>query len=234
MTTAQGAPVALLGGTFDPVHHGHVRPAIELLEALGLSAVHLIPGHVPPHRPQPRLGADARARLLDMAVAGVPGLVVDRRELDRPGPSYTLDTLAQRRRELGPRRPICFIMGRDAFRGLMQWHRWEQLVEYAHLVVTTRGGDLDALPAALAEWLAPRRLSAASALRETASGGVFFQPVARLGISATGIRRCFALGQSVRGLMPEAVWHELASSGCYGYPQVSSTSLPGRPNPRHV
>ena len=125
MTDRQPAPVAVLGGTFDPVHYGHLRPAIELLEALGLSQIRLVPGHVPPHRPQPRLDAPGRARLLERAVAGIPGLVVDRGELDRPGPSYTVDTLAGLRRQLGAHRPLCFIMGRDAFRGLMRWHRWE-------------------------------------------------------------------------------------------------------------
>lgn len=234
MSDPQAAPVAVLGGTFDPVHYGHLRPAIELLEALGLSQIRLVPGHVPPHRPQPRLGAQARARLLETAVAGIPGLTVDRCELDRSGPSYTVDTLAGLRRRLGGHRPLCFIMGRDAFRGLMQWHQWEALTRQAHLVVMTRGADAEALPPALVEWMRPRRMHDPAALRRSPSGGVLFQPVSRLEISATGIRRCLALGRSAQGLMPDVVWHELASSGCYGYPQVSRASSPGRLNPHHV
>ena len=234
MSGARGAPVALLGGTFDPVHYGHLRPAIELLEALGLAEIRLVPGNVPPHRPQPRLGARARAGLLDTAVAGIPGLVVDRCELDRPGPSYTVDTLHQLRRALGDRRPLCFMMGWDAFRGLMRWHEWRRLAALAHLLVVTRGGDTEALPPALDEWMRPRRVVDPAALRAAPSGYVLFQAVSRLEISATAIRRCLALGYSAQGLMPDAVWHELALSGCYGYPQVSRAIPPGRLNPRHV
>jgi len=124
MTDTGGSPVAVLGGTFDPVHWGHIRPAVELLQALGLSEVRMVPVSVPPHRSQPRADAALRCRLLRLAVEDVPGLVVDDRELRRAGASYTADTLASLRRDLGPRRPLCFIMGSDAFRGLTQWHRW--------------------------------------------------------------------------------------------------------------
>lgn len=234
MNNPRGAPVALLGGTFDPVHYGHLRPAIELLEALNLSEIRLMPGHVPPHRSQPRLGARARADLLDTAVAGIPGLVVDRCELDRPGPSYTVDTLHYLRRALGDRRPLCFIMGKDAFRGLMRWHEWWRLASLAHLVVVTRGGETAALAPALDEWMHPRLVVDPASLRAAPSGYVLFQTVSGLEISATGIRRCLALGYSAQGLMPDAVWHELALSGCYGYPQVSRAITPGRLNPRHV
>lgn len=234
MSRPQGAPVALLGGTFDPVHYGHLRPAVELLEALCLAEIRLVPGHVPPHRPQPRLDAPARADLLDTAVAGIPGLVVDRCELDRPGPSYTVDTLEHLRRSLGDQRPLCFIMGWDAFRGLMRWHQWQRLAALAHLVVVTRGGDTQALAPALDEWMRARRVRDPAALRASPSGHVLFQAVSRLEISATGIRRCLALGYSAQGLMPDAVWHELALRGCYGYPQISRAITPGRLNPRHV
>ncbi len=105
MTAAAAAPVALLGGTFDPIHYGHLRPAIELLEQLNLAELRLVPGHVPPHRPQPRLSAARRCALLEVAVADIPGLVVDQRELSRPGPSYTVDTLRELRKEIGSQRP---------------------------------------------------------------------------------------------------------------------------------
>ena len=220
MTAAPGAPVMVLGGTFDPVHWGHVRPAIELLEDLGLSEVRLVPGRLPPHRPQPRVDAATRCRLLQQAVAGIPGLIVDDRELRRPGPSYTIDTLRSLRREYGPQRPLCFAMGSDAFRGLPQWHRWESLVEVAHLVVTTRGGDPGgALPEALAAWLGPRRAQAPHELRTAPAGRVWFHAVSRLEISATGVRRLLAQGRSARGLMPDGVWEKLSRAGLYGYPQ---------------
>lgn len=219
MTAVTVAPVALLGGTFDPVHYGHLRPAIELLEKLNLAELRLVPGQVPPHRPPPRLSAARRCTLLEQAVADIPGLVVDSRELERPGPSYTVDTLRALRDEIGPERPLIFIMGSDAFRGLMQWHRWEALTRYAHLLVTTRGGDSDELPPALATWLAAREVETAERLRAAPAGSVLFQAVSRLQISATAIRRLLAQGYSVRGLMPEAVWREVRR-GCYGYPQI--------------
>ncbi|AGM41542.1 nicotinic acid mononucleotide adenylyltransferase [Spiribacter salinus M19-40] len=220
MSTTAGAPVALLGGTFDPVHYGHIRPAIELLEGLGLSELRLVPGRVPPHRPQPRLDAQTRTHLLHLAVANIPGLVVDERELQRAGPSYTSDTLQGLRRELGPERPLCFAMGSDAFRSLPHWHRWQTLAEQAHLVVTTRGGDSgEPLSPELAEWLAPRQVQSAQALRSTPAGRVLFHPVSRLEISATGVRRLMAQGRSARGLMPDPVWEAMADAGLYGYPQ---------------
>ncbi len=233
MTAGQGAPVALLGGTFDPVHYGHLRPAIELLEGLGLSELRLVPGHVPPHRPQPRLDAATRCALLETAAADIPGLVVDRRELMRSGPSYTVDTLAGLRRELGPDRPLCFVMGSDAFRGLMQWHRWRELIDQAHLVVTTRGGDTAPMPEALAEWLAPRRARRPGELRNAPAGRVWFHPVSRLEISATAIRGLLARGFSVQGLTPDTVWQRLAATGLYGYPQASRATGPWRLHPHY-
>ena len=220
MTSAMGAPVALLGGTFDPVHYGHLRPAIELLEALNFAEIRLVPGRVPPHRPQPRQSAATRTRLLSTAVADIPGLVVDERELQRPGPSYTLETLRGLRAEIGAQRPLCFVMGRDAFRGLEAWHRWRELIDYAHLIVTTRAGDQAVLPASLQDWLAPRLASEAAVLRDTPAGAVWFQPVSELAISATSVRQLLAQGRSPRGLVPECVWPLVAETGLYGYPQI--------------
>lgn len=220
MTDTGVSPVAVLGGTFDPVHWGHIRPAIELLQALGLSEVRMVPVSVPPHRPQPRAEPALRCRLLRLAVENVPGLVVDDRELRRSGASYTVDTLASLRRELGSQRPLCFIMGSDAFRDLTQWHRWRALADLAHLVVTTRGGDAGGvLSGTLAEWLAPRRATSPLQLRRTAAGRVWFQPVSQLEISATHLRRSLAQGRSGRGLVPDALWPTLSRCGGYGYPQ---------------
>jgi len=213
------APIAVLGGTFDPVHFGHLRPAIELLEGLGLAEMRLVPGRVPPHRQTPRRPPEVRRQLVATAVAGIPGLGVDDRELHRGGPSYTLDTLRSLRRELGAARPLCFALGSDAFRGLAGWHRWRELTEYAHLVVMTRAGDRGELPTVLREWLPEREAASPVALRERPAGRVLFYPVARLEISATRIRSLLAHGRSARGLMPEAVWERVAGDGLYGYPQ---------------
>lgn len=214
--------IGLLGGTFDPVHFGHLRPAIELLEALSLTEVRLVPGRLPPHRPQPRLTPARRRQLLQLAVQDVPGVIVDGRELDRIGPSYTIDTLRAIRAEVGPSEPICFALGSDAFCHLMSWYQWTSLTQYAHLVILTRAGHGGGMPAALTDWVARYSVQSASALRAEPAGRVYRQPVARLEISATSIRQLFAQGRSARGLMPDVVWNELAGSGEYGYPQVST------------
>ncbi len=132
-----GGPVGVFGGTFDPVHHGHLRTALEVLEGCGLEQLRLVPALVPPHRPQPRAPAPLRLEMLRRAVAGEPRLVVDDRELRRGGPSYTVDTLAELRAAVGTR-PLCLVLGADAFLGLPGWHRWRELFALAHLVVVER------------------------------------------------------------------------------------------------
>ncbi len=215
----QRSPVAVLGGTFDPVHLGHLRPALELLQNLGLAELRLVPGRVPPHRPPPRATPDHRLAWLRQAVDGVPGLHVDACEFERAGPSYTVETLRRIRAEIGPERPLAFAMGADAFRGLMSWHQWHRLTEYAHLIVMERAGiTLHGLPAELARCLSERRIER-QALRQRPRGGVRVEPVSPVSVSSTGVRRCMAQGLSARFLLPDGVWQAIAGAGVYGYPQ---------------
>lgn len=214
-----GAPIGLLGGTFDPVHLGHLRPTIELLERLGLAEMRLVPGHVPPHRRPPRAPSDQRLRLLQHAVTGVPGLAVDERELRRGGYSYTVDTLHELRAELGER-PLCFVLGSDAFLGLPSWYRWRDLDALTHLVVLQRPGHALRLGDELAEWTASRRVTDPAALHGCSSGLILLQETTPLDISASGIRRLIAQGRSARFLMPDPVWECIANEGLYGYPQI--------------
>lgn len=216
---AARAPIGLLGGTFDPVHLGHLRPALEILEQVGLREVRLLPGRVPPHRPAPRASAALRSAMVQRAVAAVPGLRVDTRELDRAGPSYTLDTLVSLRRELGAEQPLCWIVGMDSFLSLPRWHRWRELGEHAHFLVARRPGSETALPEALAQWLEPRR-SGAGELHRQPAGLVHFVDTTALAISSTRIRRRLALGRSARFLVPDTVWELISGNGVYGYPQV--------------
>lgn len=218
-TAVHGAPIGLLGGTFDPVHHGHLRPAIELLEQLGLAEMRLVPGHVPPHRPPPRADSEQRLRLLQCAVVGAPGLVVDARELRRDGYSYTVATLHELRAELG-QRPLCFVLGSDAFLGLASWYRWRDLERLAHLVVMQRPGHVLRLGGELAEWTAARQVFDPAALRGCSSGLILFQETTPLDISASRIRRLIAQGRSARYLVPDSVWECIAEEGWYGYPQI--------------
>jgi nicotinate-nucleotide adenylyltransferase len=198
-------PIGILGGTFDPIHYGHLRPALELLETLELAEVRFIPCRIPAHRGTPQVTAEQRLALVQAAIAEQSGFIADDRELRREGTSYMVDTLATLRENFGQKTPLCLIVGADAFRDLPTWSRWQDLAKVAHIVVMQRPGAPQALPATLAEWVTPRIAPDASALREQPVGRILFQPVTQLDISATQIRALLARGQSPRYLLPEAV-----------------------------
>lgn len=203
MTDRRG--VGVLGGTFDPIHYGHLRPALEVMEALRLAQIRFIPCQIPAHRGAPTMSAAQRLALVQLAVAGQPGFVADDRELRRAGVSYMWDTLASLRAEIGMATPLCLLIGADAFQALPTWHRWRELSDLAHFVVMQRPGAADGLPPELATLVALRQVPQAAALRQAAAGGFLWQPVTQLDISATRIRALLAAGQSVRYLLPEAV-----------------------------
>jgi nicotinate-nucleotide adenylyltransferase len=198
-------PIGVLGGTFDPIHDGHLRPALELLETLDLAEVRFVPCRIPAHRGLPQVTAEQRLALVRLATVGQPGFVTDNRELQREGPSYMVDTLTSLRDDLGADRPVCLILGTDAFRELHTWRRWEELSDLAHLVVTQRPGVGQPLPPILEGFVTPRVIHDARELRQRPAGGILFQPVTQLAISATQIRALLARGQSPRYLLPEAV-----------------------------
>ena len=139
------APIGVLGGTFDPIHYGHLRPALELLEALALAEVRFIPCRLPAHRGAPAITPEQRLELVRLATADQPGFVADDRELRRPGRSYMVDTLASLRQDLGET-PLCLILGGDAFAALHTWRRWEDLSKLAHFIVMQRPGAAQPLP----------------------------------------------------------------------------------------
>ncbi len=213
MSTGSG-PVGIFGGTFDPVHHGHLRTALEVLEGCGLDELRLVPAGVPPHRGAPRAPAALRLEMLRQAVAGESRLVVDDRELRRTGPSYTVDTLSTLRAGLGTR-PLCLVLGADAFLGLPGWHRWRELPELAHLVVVHRPGALLELTGELADLFAGRRTGTAAALARASAGILWVQPVTQLDISSSAIRALVAGGGDPRYLVPDAVRELLMAGRCY-------------------
>lgn len=212
-------PIGILGGTFDPIHYGHLRPALEILEELDFAEIRFIPSRLPPHRSRPGAAPAQRLELLRLAVADQPGFVVDERELRRDGPSYTVDTLTSLRAELGAT-PLCLILGMDAFSQLTTWRRWRELSELAHLVVTDRP-DSPSLPIELLDLIERRRLRHASRLRERPAGGIWLQPVTQLAISATRIRELLAQGRSVRYLLPDAAQHYIQQQGLYSSNHLS-------------
>ena len=202
MNTTQ--PLAIFGGTFDPIHIGHLRAAWEASEALGAD-VYLVPAKVPPHRPQPVASAEQRAAMLRVALAGQDRLQLDLRELHREGPSYTFDTLASLRAEIGADRPLVVLIGADAFAGLSSWHRLRELFALAHMCVLTRPAQIPAMPEELAAEVAPRLVERADRLRAQPSGSVLNMVVTSLGISSTRIRALLAVGAEPRWLVPDAL-----------------------------
>lgn len=212
--TNEAKPIAVLGGTFDPIHDGHLRPALELFEDLDLAEIRFIPAGQPPHRDQPIASAKQRLTMLKLAVAGQAGFVVDERELYREGPSYMVDTLQSLRSELGDR-PLCLVLGMDAFEGLPNWHCWEEIPDLAHLLVIHRPGSGLPLSEVLGELLGERKLHHAEALQEKPAGGILFHPVTQLDVSATRIREILAQGRSPRYLVPDQVWSYICEQGLY-------------------
>ena len=197
-------PLAIFGGTFDPVHIGHLRAAWEASEALD-AEVRMVPAKTPPHRPQPVAGAAERAAMLRAALAGQTRLQCDLRELEREGPSYTVDTLESLRTEFGARRPLVLLIGADAFAGLSTWRRWRELFELAHICVLTRPAQIPAMPAALAREVAARHTDRVATLLDRPAGKVLDMVVSALGISATRIRALLADGREPRWLVPQAL-----------------------------
>ena len=198
-------PIAILGGTFDPVHLGHLRVAWEAAEALD-AQVRLMPAHLPPHRPAPVANAQQRVRMLEAALAGQDRLVLDTRELRRKGPSYTVDTLRELRAQLPAAQPLILLLGADAFTGLPTWHEWRALFDLAHIVVLTRPGHETTLPTELADAIASRHATSAAELHRSPAGKVLNLPVTPLEISASAVRKLLADGREPRWLLPGALF----------------------------
>lgn len=196
--------IGVLGGTFDPVHIGHLRLAIEAQQSLALEKVVLVPLRQPPHRDPPVASPDQRLAMLEAAVQDLSRFEIDRRELARPGPSYTIDTLAELHQSM-PGESICLLMGMDAFAGLTSWRRWNEITEYAHLVIMPRPGINHPEGGVLAELVEARGVTDAGLLRSTHAGSLWFGDMIPLAVSATAIRQSVSSGHDVRYLVPEPV-----------------------------
>lgn len=201
-------PLAIFGGTFDPVHLGHLSVAWESSELLDAD-VHLLPASVPPHRPSPTASATQRVAMLRAALQGQSRLALDTRELEREGPSYTIDTLLELRAEQGDR-PLVLLIGADAFAGLPDWHRWRELFGLAHIGVLSRPGVEAVLPDELQREIVDRRVDEAAACRHASAGKVIELAVTPLEISATRIRELLANGREPRYLLPEGLFDDFA------------------------
>ena len=215
MSSAALVPVGVLGGPFNPVPYGHLRSALELVEHLQLQHLRLMPGAVPPHRQAPACGPEHRAAMVELAVAGEPRLACDRRELRRAGPSYTVDSLGELAAELGPGHSLALVMGCDAVLKITSWHRWDELLRRAHIVVIARPGWRLPQTGAVAEWLAEHAVDSAATLAAHPCGGILVERMRPLEISSTEIRELLGQGRSARYLLPEAVLDYIHSHGLY-------------------
>ncbi len=207
-------PLGILGGAFDPVHFGHLRCAVEVREQLGLSEVRLIPSGNPPHRDPHHASTQQREAMLKAAVADLPGCQVDSRELQRAGPSWSVLTLEELRMEF-PQRSLCMIVGLDAFLGLPDWHRWEEIFELAHVVVATRPGPDLPESGVIDELLAARRTSDPDFMKTQQAGAIFIAGITQLDIASSTLRELLAAGRDPRYLLPDSVLKIIAETGCY-------------------
>jgi len=207
-------PLGILGGTFDPVHYGHLRLAEEACQALGLSGVRWIPAGLPPHRAAPAASAEDRLAMVRRGIAANPLFSLDDSEVLSKQPSYSVPTLQRLRGELGLQRPLVLLLGVDAFLGLTGWHRWRELFDLAHLAVATRPGyelAADQLEEVLAEEFRQRECHTAAALAAAPAGRILAFRITALDISATVLRAlCKAgdsgcSGASGRYLLPDSV-----------------------------
>jgi nicotinate-nucleotide adenylyltransferase len=212
--TAARGPLGILGGTFDPIHLGHLRTALELLDLLALDEVKFVPCREPPHRDAQPARGELRLELVRAAIQDEPRFSVDTREFRRSGPSYTVDTLASFRDEY-PSRSLCLLLGMDAFLGLPQWQRWTELLAFAHIAVAHRPGWILPADGPLGEVLAAHRVLTSEALHAVPRGNIYITPVTQLEISATELRQALAQGSDPKYLVPDSVRKILLRSGYY-------------------
>ncbi|MDX2505973.1 MAG: nicotinate-nucleotide adenylyltransferase [Gammaproteobacteria bacterium] len=200
-------PIGIYGGTFDPVHYGHLRPNLELCEILNMDQVRFIPSFLPPHRNEPLAPVQRRLEMVALAIEPEPLFVLDDREVKRGGASYMVDTLASLRQDY-PHNPLCLLMGMDAFAGLDSWHRWQELLDYAHIVVSQRPetdfNALDMWSEAIQNFYQDHKADLRT-IRQSLCGKIRLEPVTQLAISATDIRNRLKNRQSIRFLVPEPV-----------------------------
>lgn len=204
--------IGLIGGTFDPVHFGHLRPALEIAEQLALEEVRFIPSATPPHRWQPVASAQQRLDMVKHAIKDETLFTIDDREYHRDGASYTIDTLKSIRNDIGTKQPLCMIIGFDAFQSFTQWHDWQGILQLTHLIVSSRPGydqkEMD-------DWVQQRYVDTPKELHKKPVGLIYFAKVTQLDISATLIREQLSNGKSSRFLTTDAVHEYIVRNKLY-------------------
>lgn len=223
MTAAATAPIGMFGGTFDPIHVGHLRTGYELLRAIGLAELRWIPVGNPGHRDPPLATAALRLDMVRAAIAGQSGFVLDDREIRRAGVSYTIDTLSELRAE-HPGRSLCLLLGMDAFAGFTTWHRWRDILALANVVVAHRPGWQAPSAGPLAELLAQHGVAEIASLHTQPAGLLHIRKVTPLEVSSSELRELLVAGGDPRYLVPDPVRRIIMESGCYARPARRESS----------
>jgi len=207
MTVKIKPPLGIYGGTFDPIHFGHLRPNLELSEIYSLDHIRFIPSFLPPHRGKPQTSVQQRQQMVAQAIQDEPRFVLDNREIKRGGSSYMVDTLKSLRQDF-PQHPLCLLLGMDAFLGIDRWYHWQELLDYAHIIVSQRPDsdfhNIQQWPSAIQD-LYKKHIADRKTICQTLCGTIRLEAVTQLSISATDIRRRIKNKQSIRYLMPEPV-----------------------------
>lgn len=212
MTTHK--PIGILGGTFDPIHFGHLRIALELQQQYDWESVRFVPCQKPVLGKASCATPAQRLQMLQLAIADQPGLTVDERELNRDTPSYSVDTLISLRAEF-PETPLCFILGVDLLAELPKWHRWQELLNFAHLVIVQRPGYILPIEGKINNLIQQHLTDDQEQLHQNKAGQIFITQLTPLTISATAIRQQIAAGLSPRYLLPESVWSYIQQKQLY-------------------
>lgn len=208
-------PIGILGGTFDPVHNGHIRLAVECYERLDLEEVRLIPLHTPPHRQQPTASPEQRYKMLEMATEKIERLTVDDCELARGGISYTIETVKMMRKKFNGI-SLCLIMGTDAFNSMYTWYQWKDLLNFVHIVIAERPGNVSQPDnTGLQDFLISRQSGNLAELYDSPSGKIFVIAMPLLDISSTRIRDIFSAKKNPAMLLPDAVIEYIESNHIY-------------------
>jgi nicotinate-nucleotide adenylyltransferase len=204
--------IGIIGGTFDPIHFGHLRPALEIAEKLDLDEVRFIPSATPPDRCKPEATAKQRLDMVNLAIKGTDKFVLDGREYQREGASYTFDTLQSIRDEIGADIPLCMILGMDAFAFFTGWHEWEKILKLCHIVISSRPNYDDSKVEA---WMKDHVVDDSAMLSKFPAGKLYFSKVIQLDISATFIRKQIKAGSSPRYLTPADVVEYMQKHSLY-------------------
>lgn len=221
--------IGIFGGTFDPIHYGHLRAAEEIAEMAGLREIRFLPAAIPRLRHPPVATIGHRVAMVRHAIQGNSRFILDEREVHRHGLSYSIDSLRELKRELGESAILCFVTGADAFVKLPEWHSWRELFGLCHFIIAARPGhalmsNRDMLPRELEEECAQRWVSDANALGNAPGGFIFIAPTTLLDISATHIRARIAAGKSIRYLTPDTILDYISANHLYSKDKPESGS----------